>query len=156
IQLTWQEGVAFTYRKATFEQIAEQRSEGEGWGLCDDGKRRVMSNGSSRLTFRDRDTFAPRGSVQVTRAGQPVAQLNELECVDGAVYANVYQTDQIVRIDPANGRVTATIDASGLLTPDERAKTDVLNGIAYDPAKKTFLITGKLWPKMFEVVFETR
>ncbi|HEY0783760.1 MAG TPA: glutaminyl-peptide cyclotransferase [Thermoanaerobaculia bacterium] len=156
IQLPWQEGGACASRKATFEKLAELRYEGEGWGLCDDGKRLVMSNGSSRLTFRDRDTFAPRGSVQVTRAGQPIPQLNELECVDGAVYANVWQTDQIVRIDPASGRVTATIDASGLLTPEERAKADVLNGIAYEPVKKTFLITGKLWPKMFEVVFEKR
>lgn len=151
IQLTWQNGVAFVYNPTTFQKTGELRYNGEGWGLCHDGKRLVMTDGSDLLLFRDPKTFAPQGQVSVTLAGEPVYQLNELECVNGAVYANVWQTDDILRIDPKTGRVTAVIDASGLLTPREREAAEVLNGIAYDPAKKTFLITGKLWPKMFEV-----
>jgi glutamine cyclotransferase len=156
IQLTWQEQKALVYKLAGFEPAGELRYEGEGWGLCWDGKRLVMTNGSDKLTFRDPNTFAFLGEVTVTRAdrmGEQVLNLNELECVDGAIYANVWQTDDILRIDPSNGRVTAVIDASGLLTPEERQKTDVLNGIAWDPQRKIFLITGKLWPKLFEVVF---
>lgn len=153
IQLTWQEGSAFVYDSARFERTAEHRYQGEGWGLCHDGQRLVMSDGSDRLTFRDPQTFAPTGEVRVTAAGRPVHLLNELECVDGVVYANVWQTDDILRIDPGTGKVTAVIDASGLLTPGEASRADVLNGIAWDPAARTFLITGKLWPKMFEVRF---
>ncbi|HEX6904466.1 MAG TPA: glutaminyl-peptide cyclotransferase [Thermoanaerobaculia bacterium] len=153
IQLTWQEQKALVYNAADFQPVAEHRYDGEGWGLCWDGKRLVMSDGSNRLTFRDPKTFTVLGSVGVTLAGQPVDRVNELECVDGVVYANVWQTSDILRIDPKDGRVTAVIDASGLLSPDEQRQAEVLNGIAWDPAKKTFLITGKLWPKMFEVTF---
>ena len=156
IQLTWKEQKAFLYKRADFEPGGELRYDGEGWGLCWDGHRLVMTDGSDRLTFRDPQTFAVLGEVHVAVDGQPVDQLNELECVEETVYANVWQTDDIVRIDPASGRVTAVIDASGLLTPAERQRAEVLNGIAWDPAKKTFLITGKLWPKMFEVTFEPR
>ncbi len=156
IQLTWQEQKAFLYRLADFSRTGELRYDGEGWGLCWDGRRLVMTDGSDRLTFRDPQTFAVLGEVGVTLNGQPVNQLNELECVEGAVYANVWQTDDIMRIDPASGRITAVIDASGLLTPAERQRAEVLNGIAWDPAAKTFLITGKLWPKMFEVTFVPR
>lgn len=151
IQLTWQNGVAFVYNPMTFQKVGELRYNGEGWGLCYDGKRLVMSDGSDLLLFRDPKTFAPQGQVNVTLAGQPVYQLNELECVSGVIYANVWQTDDILRIDPKTGRVTAVIDASGLLSAQEAQQAEVLNGIAYDPAKKTFLLTGKLWPKMFEV-----
>lgn len=152
IQLTWQEGVAFVYRLSDFEKVGEIPYTGEGWGLCHDGSRLVMSDGSDKLFFRDSETFAPLGQVSVRMDGAPVHQLNELECVDGAVYANVYMTETIVRIDPASGQVTAVIDASGLLGPsDYQAGAEVLNGIAYDPAKKTFLITGKHWPTLFEV-----
>lgn len=153
IQITWQEQKAFVYKASDFQPVTEFRYDGEGWGLCWDGKRLVMSDGSNRLTFRDPKTFAVLGSVGVTLAGQPVDRVNELECVDGVVYANVWQTSDILRIDPKDGRVTAVIDASGLLSPDEQRQADVLNGIAWDPAKKNFLITGKLWPKMFEVTF---
>lgn len=153
IQLTWQEQKAFLYRLADFEPAGELRYDGEGWGLCWDGRRLVMTDGSDRLTFRDPRTFAVLGEVRATLAGQPVMQLNELECPDGAIYANVWQTDDILRIDPASGEVTAVIDASGLLAPDERRRAEVLNGIAWDPERKTFLITGKLWPKTFEVTF---
>jgi glutamine cyclotransferase len=154
VQLTWQEGVALLYDLATFERRGELPYSGEGWGLCHDGRRLIMSDGSDALTFRDPATFAATGRVNVTLDGAPVPQLNELECVDGAVYANVYTTEEIVRIDPETGHVTTRIDASGLLTPPERMRVDVLNGIAYKPETKTFLLTGKNWPKMFEVTFE--
>lgn len=154
IQLTWQEGVALVYNLATFEESGQLPYSGEGWGLCHDGRRLVMSDGSDRLTFRDPATFEIQGGVNVTAAGQPVFSLNELECVDGAVWANIWQTEEIVRIDPATGQVTAVVDASGLLTPQERQTVDVLNGIAWVPETKTFLITGKYWPKMFEVAFQ--
>ncbi len=156
IQLTWQQQKAFVYKLADFTKVEELRYDGEGWGLCSDGTRLVMSDGSSRLTFRDPKTFAVLGSVNVTLAGRAIDRLNELECVGGVVYANVWQTDEILRIDPGSGKVTAVIDASGLLSPAESQQAEVLNGIAWDPAKKTFLITGKLWPKMFEVVFVPR
>jgi glutaminyl-peptide cyclotransferase len=151
IQLTWQEGKALVYDRASFRKTGELAYQGEGWGLCWDGTRLVMSDGSDRLTFRDPKTFAVLGSVAVTVGGRPAYQLNELECVDGVVYANVWQTDDILRIDPRDGRVTAVVDASGLLTREERLKTDVLNGIAWDPESRTFLLTGKLWPKLFQV-----
>jgi glutaminyl-peptide cyclotransferase len=156
IQLTWKEQKALVYKLAGFASAGDMRYEGEGWGLCWDGKRLVMTDGSDKLTFRDPKTFSFVGEVTVTRAdrmGEQVLNLNELECVDGVIYANVWQTDDILRIDPKDGRVTAVIDASGLLTPEERQKTDVLNGIAWDPQRKIFLITGKLWPKLFEVTF---
>jgi glutamine cyclotransferase len=156
IQLTWLNGVAFVYDLATFSRIEEHRYTGEGWGLCYDGTRLVMSDGSSQLFFRDPWTFDLVGQVAVTRDGQPVTRLNELECVGDEVYANVWQTDDIVRIERDSGRVLATIDAGGLLPPEDapaRAPDDVLNGIAYDPVTATFLITGKRWPRLYEVRF---
>jgi glutamine cyclotransferase len=153
IQLTWKEGVAFVYDRRKLERSGEHHYQGEGWGLCDDGRHLVMSDGSDRLSFRDRQTFELIGGVDVRLDGRPARQLNELECVGGAVYANVWMTDEILRIDPETGRVTAVIDAGGLLSAAERANADVLNGIAYDPVQKTFLLTGKLWPKLFEVTF---
>jgi glutaminyl-peptide cyclotransferase len=154
IQITWQEGTALLWDLATFERRGELPYSGEGWGLCYDGQRLIMSDGSDRLSFRDPATFATTGSVNVTLDGRPAMELNELECVDGAVYANVWKTDEILKIDPATGRVTAVIDASGLLTPKEAFLAEVLNGIAWKPETKTFLLTGKYWPKMFEVTFE--
>ncbi|HYG63401.1 MAG TPA: glutaminyl-peptide cyclotransferase, partial [Thermoanaerobaculia bacterium] len=115
IQLTWHEGTALVYRLSDFGKLKELTYTGEGWGLCHDGKRLVMSDGSDRLTFRDPETFAVQGQVRVTLEGRPLEQINELECVDGQVWANVWLRDQIVRIDPATGRVTAVVDASGLL-----------------------------------------
>lgn len=152
-QLTWQHGRVFVYDKTTLNRVAEHGYEGEGWGLCHDGRALIMSNGSDALTVRSPETFAVTRTVKVTEAGRPLGRLNELECVDTDVYANVWTTDSIVRIGMKTGQVSATIDASGLLTPAERIGTDVLNGIAYDPADKTFLITGKLWPKLFRVRF---
>lgn len=154
VQLTWQEGTAFVYRASDFQKIRELSYQGEGWGLCNDGKRLVMSDGSDRLTFRNPDTFEVLGSVQIKLGGAPIDRLNELECVDGAVYANVYTTEDILRIDPATGEVQAVISAAGLLSAaDYQAGAEVLNGIAWMPETKTFLITGKRWPLMFEVEF---
>lgn len=155
-QLTWQNGIAIRRDKDTLEEQDRVEYEGEGWGLCHDGERLVMSDGSADLTFRDPETFDETGRTQVLDADdQPVTQLNELECVDGHVYANVWQTDRIVRIDPESGRVTATVDLEGLLPEADRAHADVLNGIAAIPDTDEFLVTGKLWPKMFRVRFVT-
>ena len=153
IMLTWRAQRAFAYDRDSFELLDTFRYQGEGWGLCHDGDRLIMSDGSDRLTFRDPVTFAPVGEQRVRLRGQPLYELNELECVDGAVYANVWQTDFIVRIDPESGRVTDYIDAAGLLRGPDLLGAEVLNGIAYDPDADTFYITGKWWPKMFEVRF---
>lgn len=156
VQLTWQEHTALVYQLSDFKPLTTFTYDTEGWGLCDDGARLVMSDGTNQLYFRNRSTFAVQSKVSVTKNGVPLDQLNELECVDGQVYANVWQTDTIVRIDPASGKVTAEIDASGLLSADEKRGTDVLNGIAYDPATKNFLLTGKYWPTMFQARFVAR
>jgi glutaminyl-peptide cyclotransferase len=152
-QLTWQNYQAFVYSRRTFAREAEFKYQGEGWGLCYTGKELVMSNGSAELTFRKPSDFSVIRTLRVTMNAAPLPQLNELECVDGVIYANVWTQDLIVRIDPATGHVTARIDAANLLSPMERQADAVLNGIAYDPADKTFLITGKLWPKLFRVKF---
>lgn len=152
-QLTYQEGVAIQYDRASLRTVTTAHYTGEGWGLCYDGTKLVMSNGSSRLTFRDPGTFAATGGVNVTLGGNSIDNLNELECAGGQVYANIWQTQEIVRIDPATGRITAVIDASGLLPPSERAGTDVLNGIAAIPGTDQFLLTGKYWPHMYRVRF---
>lgn len=154
-QLTWQDGVAFERDPATLEEKRTVQYEGEGWGLCyqEAQDRLVMSDGSGTLAFRDPETFEETGSVEVTSGGEAVQNLNELECVDGEVYANVWQADTILRIDPASGAVTAEIDAAGLLTDTEEQQADVLNGIAKTARCDEFLITGKLWPHLFRVRF---
>jgi glutaminyl-peptide cyclotransferase len=150
-QLTYTEGVALEWDRATLTlRRSVPFTSGEGWGLCLDGTRLVQSEGTDRLLFRDPATFAETGSVRVTLDGAPIDQLNELECVDGQVWANVWRTERLVRIDPASGRVTATVDASGLLTPDQRAGTDVMNGIAWLGGDE-YLLTGKFWPVMVRV-----
>ena len=154
IQLTWKASVAFVYDLASLEPIGELSYDGEGWGLAYDGRRLIRSDGSSRLFFHDPETFEVLGNVEVALAGRPAKWLNELEFADGAVYANVWQEDRIYRIDPSSGAVTAIVDASGILAPSERPYGAVLNGIAWDPASRSFWITGKNWPKMFRVVLE--
>ncbi len=157
LQLTWQSGVLFRYDLNTFEPLGEQRYQGEGWGLCHDGQVLWMTDGSATLFRRDATTFELLGSVQVQLDGKPLPRLNELECVKGKVYANVWLTDEIVRIEPQSGRVEALIDASGLRALLGITDRDaVLNGIAYDEARDVFLVTGKLWPALFEVRFERR
>jgi glutamine cyclotransferase len=153
IQLTWQHGKAFVYDRRTFAMQSEFSYKGEGWGICYDGKQLVMSDGSANLTLRDPKTFATTRTVRVTMNGQSLDRLNELECVDGGIYANVWTEDIIVRIDPVTGQVTQRINAADLLSPMERHPDNVLNGITYDPSDKTFLITGKNWPKLFRVKF---
>jgi glutaminyl-peptide cyclotransferase len=154
VVLTWRENTALVLDPASLDLRGERSYDGEGWGLCADGTRLVMSDGSATLRFRDPSTFDETGSVQVTLDGKPVTELNELECVDGTVYANVWHSDTIMRVDPQTGRVTATIDASTLLPADQRSDPEaVLNGIAYDRTNGTFLLTGKLWPALFEVRF---
>ncbi|WP_277954566.1 glutaminyl-peptide cyclotransferase [Saccharopolyspora soli] len=152
-QLTWQEGVAIERDRATLAELRRVEYPGEGWGVCFDGSRLIMSDGSARLTFRDPVTFAPVGGVDVRRDGAAADQLNELECVGGQVWANVWGSDEILRIDPASGQVTGVADAAGLLNPQQRADADVLNGIAAVPGTDEFLITGKYWPSMFRVRF---
>ncbi|MFD0206361.1 MULTISPECIES: glutaminyl-peptide cyclotransferase [Saccharothrix] len=151
-QLTWQNGVAIERDRDTLEEVRRVTYEGEGWGLCRDGGRLVMSDGSAELTFRDPTSFAEHGTVTVRRDGQPVTRLNELECVNGQVWANVWQSDEVVRIDPANGQVTATVDLSGL-RPADVPDSAVLNGIAAVPGTDEFLVTGKNWPTIFRVRF---
>ncbi len=152
IQLTWRENTAFYWDATTLERTREVSYEGEGWGLCYDGARLIMTDGTPKLTFRDPDTFAETGSVQVTLNGQDVFNLNEVECVDGVVWANVWQTEIIVRIDPATGTVTGVVDAAALDAPSE-PQGAVLNGIAWDGATQSFYVTGKLWPTMYRVNF---
>ena len=158
IMLTWKAERAFSYDVTSFEPVQTFRYRGEGWGLCPDGDqdRLIMSNGSDSLSFRDPRTFEQRGAIRVKLRDRPLFQLNELACVGGLVYANVYQEQYLVAIDPETGQVTRQIDASGLLTTAEARNADVLNGIAFDPGSETFYITGKLWPKMFEVRFVSR
>jgi glutamine cyclotransferase len=151
IELTWQSGVAFSYDRATFAPKRSFKYTGEGWGLTHDGQSLIMSDGTEFLRVLDPATFAERKRIKVTAAGAPLKNLNELEFVKGEVFANVWQTDYVARIDPSTGTVKAYVDFRGLLTPREVAQADVLNGIAYDAAGDRLFVTGKLWPKVFEV-----
>lgn len=150
IQLTWKNRKALVWDLGTLSKVAEFSYDGEGWGLCFDGRRLVMSDGSDRLTFRNPTTFEPEGELRVRRDGRPVMNLNELECVGGLVYANVWQDNHIARIDAATGVVTGWIDATGILDRDLSGSADVLNGIAVMETTGTLLVTGKLWPNLYE------
>lgn len=152
VQITWREGVAHVYDRATLKKTGEFRYEGEGWGLAYDGKHLVMTDGTDRIAFRDPDTFDVVTSIGVTLKGQPVGFLNELEIPPGgSIYANVLSQDVILEIDPKTGNVTGAIDAANLLPPGTRNSQMVLNGIAYDSGAETFYLTGKYWPKLYEV-----
>lgn len=151
-QLTWRSQLGFIYDAATFELVGQFSYTGEGWGLTEDGSSLILSDGTSTLRFLDPTTFAVRRSVKVTDAGREISHLNELEYVNGEVYANVWQSDLIARIDPATGHVKGWIDLTGLLPPaDKTGETDVLNGIAYDAAQDRLFVTGKRWPKLFQI-----
>ena len=151
-QLTWQARKGFVYDEATFRLESEFAYAGEGWGLATDGQWLIMSDGTSTIRFLDSSTFKVQRTIQVAIQGQPVNQLNELEYIQGEIFANVWRTDFVVRIDPANGAVTGVINFAGLLSPaDRNASTDVLNGIAYDNANDRLFVTGKFWPRLFEV-----
>jgi glutamine cyclotransferase len=156
VQLTWQGGVGFVYDRATLERRRSFTYTGEGWGLTYDGTRLIMSDGTPVLRFLDPKTFAVMGRLEVKDAGRPVDELNELEMVKGEIFANVWGTDRIARISPKTGAVTGWIDLRGLLSPAEAAGVDVLNGIAYDPATDRLFVTGKLWPKLFEIRIKPR
>lgn len=154
-QLTWQDGVAIEWDRATLRPRREVPIDGEGWGLClagdpDGASRIVRSDGTDRLHFHEPGDLAGTGSVAVTLDGEPLDGLNELECVGDRVWANVWQTDRIVRIDPETGVVDAVVDAAGLLDPAQRSGADVLNGIAH-VAGDEYLLTGKLWPATYRV-----
>jgi glutamine cyclotransferase len=151
IELTWRTHVAFVYDRVTFEPKNRFSYPGEGWGLTHDGVNLIMSDGSNELRLLDPTTFAEKRRIRVTAAGIPLRNLNELEYVKGEIFANVWQTDAVARIAPDTGRVTGYIDLSGLLTASERSQTDVLNGIAYDEGRDRLFVTGKYWPKLFEI-----
>lgn len=152
VQLTWQENVVLFYDVATLERVDSVAVEGRGWGLCFDGEALYMTSGGSILSIRDPVSLEVRGDVQVVRGGVPLWEVNELECVGEAIYANVYQSDVIVQIDKATGEVRREYDAAALVPGPLRGSPDaVLNGIAWDEESGTFLITGKLWPVMYRV-----
>jgi glutamine cyclotransferase len=155
LQITWQSEVGFVYDLNTFEQKKTWTYKGEGWGLTHDDTRLIMSDGTAQLRFVDPATMKETSRISVRDASGPVDRLNELEYMDGEILANVWQTDRIARISPKDGRVTGWIDLSGLLTPAERGAVEaaggVLNGIAYDAQAKRLFVTGKLWPRVFEI-----
>ena len=150
-ELTWQSHVAFVYDRATFEPKKRFTYPGEGWGLTSDGTNLVMSDGTDELRVLDPVTFAEKRRIKVTAGGIALRNLNELEYMKGDILANIWMTDYVARVAPDSGRVTAYIDLRGLLTATERANTDVLNGIAYDAKQDRLFVTGKLWPKLFEI-----
>jgi glutamine cyclotransferase len=151
VQLTWQGGVGFVYDRATFQRRRTFTYQGEGWGLAHDGARLAMSDGTSVIRFLDASTLAETGRIEVRDGTEPVAHLNELEFVKGELFANVWQTERIARIDPKSGKVTGWIDLSGLLDPRLARDVDVMNGIAYDAKGDRLFVTGKLWPRLFEI-----
>ena len=152
VQLTWKAGVGLVYSSTDLRKIADFTYPTEGWGITHDSTHLIMSDGTSRLYFLDPETYAEADHVDVFSPDGPVDQLNELEYVNGQVMANVWKMDRIAIIDPGTGRVTAWVDLSGLLGPEDRQQpVDVLNGIAYDPVGERLFVTGKLWPKLFEI-----
>ena len=151
IQLTWLSNIGLVYDKNSMELLGEFDYPTEGWGITHDGVRLIMSDGTATIYFLDPHSFERIGQLEVWDGDQPVERLNELEYIEGEIYANVWQTDRIARVDPQSGQVLGWIDLSGLLGPDERGQADVLNGIAYDPLEQRLFVTGKWWPKLFEI-----
>ena len=152
IQLTWLSNVGFIYDEGSFELLQEFSYPTEGWGITHDGKRLIMSDGTSILHFLDPETFEEIGQIEVSDNDGPVTRLNELEYIQGEIYANVWQTNRIARIAPQTGQVIGWIELKGLLSPEDHSEpVDVLNGIAYDTKNDRMFVTGKLWPKLFEI-----
>lgn len=152
VQLTWRSRLGLIYDRDTFKPMGRFAYQTEGWGLTYDGKNLIMSDGSDTLFYLDPTTYKPVRRLRVTLDAEPLRDLNELEWIEGEVWANVWQTDTIVRIDPRTGRVTSYLDLTGILKPSLRTGgEDVLNGIAYDAQKKRIFIGGKLWPRLFEI-----
>ncbi len=151
-QITYQTHIGFIYDLKTFQKLGSWQYEGEGWGLTNNGKELIMSNGSNKINFLDPTSLAIVRTIEVTDENFLVENLNELEYIKGEIYANIWQRDRVVRIDPETGKVKGWINFSDLLSPQERTeRVDVLNGIAYDEKQDRIFITGKLWPKLFEV-----
>lgn len=151
-QLTWQHQLGFIYDAWTFEKIGQFNYQGEGWGLANDRKSLILSDGTNRIRFLDPDNFQVRKTIAVVDGGRPVNEINELEYVQGEIYANIWHDDRIARIDPETGRVLGWIDLAGLLPQSEAGDEEaVLNGIAYDETSSRLFVTGKLWPKLFEI-----
>lgn len=148
-QITWQSQRAFVYDKKTFRRIRRFTYEGEGWGLTHDGTRLIMSNGTSTITFRDPATFEVLDQIEVTDGGEAVPSLNELEWVEGEIFANVYPTNDVVRIDPATGEVTGHLDMTPL--KERQQNGEVANGIAYMEVEDRLFVTGKLWDAVYEI-----
>jgi glutamine cyclotransferase len=151
-QLTWQHQVGFIYDAWTFEKIGTFNYQGEGWGLTNDGQSLIFSDGTNRVRFLDPDNFQVRKTIAVFENNTPLNEINELEYVQGEIYANIWHADRIARIEPQTGRITGWIDLRELLPPNEvQDEEAVLNGIAYDETSGRLLVTGKLWPKLFEI-----
>lgn len=158
LQLTWQARKGFIYDLNSFSLLNTFEYSTEGWGLTNDQQSLIMTDGSNRIRFLDPNTFQVQRSVTVMYQNRPVDRLNELEFIKGEIYANVWLTDRIARIDPQTGRINAWLDLSGLLSDADRAgrSVDVLNGIAYDEAEDRLFVTGKNWPKVYEIKLKTR
>lgn len=158
VSVTWKSQVGFVFDLATLSLERQFTYSGEGWALTQDGKRLILSDGTSSLRFLDPRTFKETKRIQVTVSGRPLDNVNELEWVKGEIFANVWQTNWIVRIDPKDGHVKGLVDLSGLLDPSERPQGQdaVLNGIAYDAQKDRLFVTGKNWPKLFEIRLKKR
>lgn len=151
-QLTWQHGIGFIYDAQKMEQVGRFEYNGEGWGITTDGRSLIISDGTNLLKFIDPDSFRVTKTIAVADGKLPVKELNELEYVNGEIYANIWHDQRIVTIDPQNGHVTGWIDLTGLLPPgDVQDPEAVLNGIAYDQGAKRLFVTGKLWPRLFEI-----
>lgn len=151
-QLTWQHQLGFIYDAWTFESIGKFNYQGEGWGLTNDGQSLILSDGSNHLRFLDPENFQVRKTIAVVDGSTPVTEINELEYIHGEIYANIWHADRIARIDPQTGRVVGWINLAGLLSTGEvQDEEAVLNGIAYDEASGRLFVTGKLWPKLFEI-----
>ncbi len=152
-QLTWKSGICFVYDKNTFELQVQFTYSTEGWGLTHDGEKLIMSDGTNIIYFRDPNTFREIGRIEVTDSTGPVRYLNELEYINGQIFANVWQTDRIARIDPKSGKIKGWINLTGILSQTDRLhhRVGVLNGIAYDAVTDRIFVTGKWWPKLFEI-----
>jgi glutamine cyclotransferase len=152
IQLTWKSEIGFVYDLSGFHLLRRFSYSGEGWGLATDGRELFMSDGTSEIRVLDRETFQEKRRIRVHDGSTPVNQLNELEFVEGQIFANVWHSNRVARISPQTGDVVGWIDLTGLLSPMYRLEPEaVLNGIAYDPVRKRLFVTGKLWPRVFEI-----